>query len=92
MYYLSFDNSVRNTERKPFFESWCSHCGYSQPTGKCFQKQRKYKGNNKSTVNSNNSNDKHIKHKSWKPNMFFRCGSEDHFIANYQKPDTHGKD
>ena len=68
MYYLSFDNSVRNTERKPFFESWCSHCGYSQPTGKCFQKQRKYKGNNKSTVNSNNSNDKHIKHKSCKPN------------------------
>ena len=69
----------------------CSHCGVSHPTKKLFKQQKKNKGNNKSTFNSRNSNNRHTEHNGQKPNTYFKCGLEDHFVANFQKPDTSDK-
>ena len=66
----------------------CSHYGVSHPTKKLFKQQRNNKGNNKSTFNSRNSNNRHTEHNGQKPNTYFKCGLEDHFVANCQKPDT----
>ena len=66
----------------------CSHYGVSHPTKKLFKQQRNNKGNNKSTFNSRNSNNRHTEHNGQKPNTYFKCGLDDHFVANCQKPDT----
>ena len=78
-------NSVRNTEGKHFAQSRCSQSGGSRRTKGFFKQQINLK---KSTLNSRNSKNKYTKHNGQKLNTYFRCGSEDHFIANFQKPDT----
>ena len=85
------ENSVRNTERTNFSQSRCSHCGGSHPTEKLFRKQRKDTGNDKSPFNSYNYNNNLTKLKIWKTNKCFRYGSENHFIANFPKPETSKK-
>ena len=69
---------------------WC-HCGGSHPTVKFFRQQQKEKGYKKITFNPHNSNNKHNKRNGWKPNTWFRWGSEDHFIVDCLKPDTMDK-
>ena len=58
--YLNLDNSVRNTEGEFFSQSRCSHCGGSCPTEKLSNQKRNDKVNNKSSLNSRNSNNKII--------------------------------
>ena len=41
--------------------------------------------------NPQNSYKKYNEHNSQKPNMCFRCGLEDHFIANFSKPGISNK-
>ena len=53
--------------------------------------QRNDKGNKKQTINSRNSNNKYTKHNGHIPNTYFRCGLEDNFITNCQKPETSDK-
>ena len=74
-----------------FSQSRCSHCGGSHPTEKCSKKQIKDKVKNKSIFNSRKFNNKRTERDCWEPNTCFRCGSEDHFIANFPKPDTSDK-
>ena len=52
------------------------------------QATEKYKGHKNLPFNSRNSNNNCTEHNGGKPNMCFRCGSEDHFISNFPKPDT----
>ena len=66
----------------------CDHCGGSHPTEKLFNQQRKEKGYKKPPFNPYNSNNKCNECNSQKPNACFKCGPEDHFIANSPKPDT----
>ena len=53
--------------------------------------QRNDKVNKISTFNSRNSNNKYTEHNGHRSNTYFRCGVEDNFIANCQKPDNSDK-
>ena len=69
----------------------CSHCGGLYPTDKHFKQQRNEKGYKKTPFNPQNFNNNSNECNDRKPNTCFRCGSEDHFIANCPKPDTLNK-
>ena len=69
-----------------FDQSRRNHCGGPHPTEKFFKQHIKEKGYNQPPFNQ--SNNKHNECNGSKTNTQFRCGSENHFIANFPKPDT----
>ena len=87
-HYLNSENSVRNIERSNFDQLMCSHCEGSHPTEKCFRQQQNGKLYKKPLFNPRKYNNKRNKCNSWKPDTCFKCGLQDHFIANFPKPDT----
>ena len=84
------DNSVRATERSNLAHSRCRNCGGSNPHEKCFKQQRTGNRNKKfsSYLNSREPKNKRIKRNNQRPHTCFRCGTEDHYIANCQKPEN----
>ena len=87
---MILENSVKNKEGISS-QSRCSHCGGSHVTVKYFKQNRKDKGHKKSPFYWRNSNNKSNKYNCRKPNTCFRCGPEDHFIANFLKLETSDK-
>ena len=68
--------------------SRCSNYTVSHPTLKCFKQQIKVKYNKKfsSYFNSRNPKNKCNERNNQKPNVCFRCVSEDHWVADCPKP------
>ena len=52
-----------------------------------FKQQRQGKGNKKSSSSFNSHKNKSNECDNINPNMCFRCGSEDHYIADYTRPE-----
>ena len=88
--YLNLKNSVINNERVFFLNQAALSVEVHTQPKKCL-KNRKENGYNKPPFYPRNPNNKHNEHNGWKPNTCFRCRSEDHFIANFLKPDTSNK-
>ena len=82
--YLRFENSLRATKRSNFYHWKFIHYVVSDPIEKSFKQQRKEKGQKKfsSSLNSINSENKCTERNNQKPNTWFRCGSEDNWIAD----------
>ena len=55
------------------------------------RKIERKKGYKKPPFNPHKSNNKHTECNGQRTNICFRCGSEDHFIANFLRPDTSDK-
>ena len=80
-----FSNKYRNIK---FFSIKVQSLVRITPIWTLFRRQRKDKGNNKSPLNSRNSNNKHTECNGPKTNMWFRRRSKGHWITKFPKPDT----
>ena len=82
------DNSVRNNEGEILLNKGAVTMEVHTQLRKYLWNQQEEKGYNKPPFNPRNYNNKRDERNSRKPNTCFRCGLEDHFIANCAKPDT----
>ena len=82
--YLNLDSSSGfggNSERAHSVQTKCTFCGgTNHSTEKCFKRIRKEKGKYHAVDVSENRQTERT------PQKCFRCGSEDHMIAKFPKP------
>ena len=73
--------SIRNSERAHAVQKKCTFCGGNNHSAeKCFKRIRKEKEKAHAVGVSSN---RHMERPPWK---CFRCGSEDHMVAKFPKP------